>query len=279
MLAGGSNLASAVNTERAVAEVRELMERSRELKAAGKLEESGRLAAEARELRARLGAQAEQKRDRPPEGGRSPGVADQQAQAKAKAGELEARERRVEKEQINREMRNLERKRSETRRPGDAQVRVERDRAQHVREEEVRRDEANRPGPRERMIQREGDRHPVVGPRGGGVRPEGPTSERAMHVRQAIEHLHAAGLHDRAEQLEREFGRGRGLGGPNRPERMERPMMERPMGPFARENPQAAIGELRANVRQLREEMEETRRMLHGIMERLTHRDEEGHGH
>ena len=69
-------------------------------------------------------------------------------------------------------------------------------------------------------------------PRGDSPPRRDPEPGRRSHLRQAIEHLHAAGMHDAAERLAREFPRLEGarparIEGPRRPEGEPRPEGDR----------------------------------------------------
>jgi hypothetical protein len=108
-----------------------------------------------------------------------------------------------------------------------------------------------------------------------GERP-GPPPElqvRIDHLRVAMENLHAAGLHDQAEQIAQQIDRAtrehaimRGTHAPGPPQRRDpdaRPRGPRPEGPPERAG--EIVGQLRGEIEQLRRENEELRQMMNEI--------------
>jgi hypothetical protein len=79
--------------------------------------------------------------------------------------------------------------------------------------------------------------------------------ERLSHLRQAIDHLHAAGMHEPAERLEQEATRMKW-------ELANRFEGDRNAGPLGGQPPPRALEELKAQVSELRESLRETQRGL-----------------
>jgi len=210
------------------------------------------------------------------------------AELQAQAQELEAAGRQEEAMRLRREVEQVRQRAAELlqaqvrERPDGARPEVERERVQRQerlmaelrehqragRDEEVteikreilrlRQEMADQPrgggGPRfgePRRLQAEPfrERRPFQGEDREAI------ERRAHHVEVAIENLHAAGLHDVAEELKRELGR-RGQRFPE--SQPPAPVLER-LGLELREL-HAQLDEVRTNVRELRGQMEELHR-------------------
>ena len=131
------------------------------------------------------------------------------------------------------------------------EIRAEARRAQG--EIDVMRGERQRPEMERRVWLRErGELHEQAGPMDRGE-----LERRAQHLEVAIDNLHAAGFHEPAERLSEPLRRMR-----QRLAAMPRGQSPHREGPMeAIEDLRAQVGELHRNLRQLRAELEEMRRV------------------
>ena len=123
--------------------------------------------------------------------------------------------------------------------------------------------EAGKPEPAERMerearelaemIERESPE------RRGRRQPEGDEEKRRAHVMNALENLHAAGLHEMAEKLAREIEGRHG----ERP-----PQAASPFGPPHPVDAGPVVEELRGQMHEMRREMDELKKLLKEVLER-----------
>ncbi|WP_395739577.1 hypothetical protein [Prosthecobacter sp.] len=91
-----------------------------------------------------------------------------------------------------------------------------------------------------------------------GFKPGSPEQERLMHVMEAVEHLHAAGLHEPAENIEKIAQHMRR----EMEERMKQQQMAREGKPQGGPNAQGEMEELRRQLRQVQEEIEKLKMEL-----------------
>jgi hypothetical protein len=224
---------SAAQAENLKAEVQELMEKARDLKAEGRNEESERVARQAKVL---------ERNARPFGESRQPRQAPERRRAsanrlRARLAELESAGRQEEAQSLRERLEMIER---------EADREAERARSdEEWRQEQLERTvEPKMAPPRFRE-----ERAPFP------AREELPVENRRQrlhHVEQAIEHLHAAGLHEPADQIAREAARWR-----NEFERM--PEFHGPPVP----------PEARNIIRRLEGEMDELRRELRDLRQAL----------
>jgi TolA-binding protein len=134
---------------------------------------------------------------------------------------------------------------------------------------EAREAQPGGPGQEPGMI-RPGERGERRLPGGGrrlGIDGAGEPRERLEHLRMAIEHLHAAGLHEPADRLERALRRMQAsMAGPDNPELRGRGSKslerERRQGPGPETDQGGAeLQQLRKELRQLRERLERLERL------------------
>lgn len=190
----------------------------------------------------------------------------------AKAAELQRAGKSEEAESLRQEMRELHARLGGPRDPGRPGPREGMERLGTLQRELGKLREAGKLDAAERL---EGElkelRRRLATPREGD-RP-GPPPElqvRIDHLRVAMENLHAAGLHDQAEQIGRQIEQIVRQHEPG-PPKLERPVPDaqpRQPGPEGQPMPGAEIvGQLRGEMEQLRRENEELRQMMKEIRE------------
>ncbi|WP_395749202.1 hypothetical protein [Prosthecobacter sp.] len=91
-----------------------------------------------------------------------------------------------------------------------------------------------------------------------GFKPGSPEQERLMHVMQAVEHLHAAGLHEPAENIEKIAQHLRR----EMEERMKQQQMAREGKPQGGPNTQGEMEEMRRQLQQVKEQIEQLKMEL-----------------
>jgi hypothetical protein len=230
-------------------EAARLLENARRLKAEGRLEESEKLAQEAKQLRAEAAAIAEAQ-DQPRR---------DLERLRAQLKELEANNRPEAaaevREQIARVERAIERGGP---RPGRQETR---ERQENLRREIEELHRLGRPDEAARLERRlaESEPSPADAERlGRSPGFAGDPAARWRHLREAIGHLHAAGWHEQAERLEREAER-------RRTELEPRPVAPRralsPAEPIAQApaDLKADLAELRRSIAELRQALRDTR--------------------
>lgn len=195
--------------EQLLREAARLEAKARELKEAGRMDASEQAGREAKELRVR--ARGLQEREGP-----TRAVAEERESLKRESMELRAQLERVRAEGRDEEAREIE----------NHLRKLERELAWREAEARPRRERQGPEGP------------PGESPEAG---------ERIRHLREAIAHLHAAGMHEPAERLTQQL------------DRLPRPRIEEGPGPGL-EQLRAEMEELRQAVRELRARIEEMSR-------------------
>ncbi|MHB8902760.1 MAG: M56 family metallopeptidase [Thermoguttaceae bacterium] len=191
----------------------------------------------------------------------------------AKAFELRRAGKNDEAEKIQQELRGLHARLAapgDPGRPGPREPREGMERAAAMEREIGRLREAGHPDAAERLERELQQMHrPMEGPRDGD-RPGPPPELKAKidHLRMAMENLHAAGLHDQAEQIAQQLERlMREIAPDHRPGPDSRPGPDgRPGEPRRPDGPPPGgpefVGQLRGEIEQLRRENQELRQMI-----------------
>jgi hypothetical protein len=230
LLASSSSALRAAGQDDLAAEAHKLMQRARELKEEGRLDESERVAQKAKQL-------AQQARE----------VREDQRESPALPGDR----RPADQEDRDKEVRDTRLRRPAPERQGREQIgrRIEDLRRQALRrrsaalERQVRRlESAPAPGSPLRDMPQAQERLEHL--------------EHLEHLQQAIRHLHAAGLHEPAERLERAAGQMR-----RTPEASRQDL--RPLAPArALEELRDQVADLRARVNDLQRALDQTREFV-----------------